>query len=57
VRTVPRGALLKRLINGTAVNIVRIDRVSDVRGYPWAYVTDRAGNSIGWVFQNYLACG
>jgi len=32
-------------------------RVSDVRGYPWAYVTDRTGKSIGWVFENYLACG
>ena len=36
VRTEPRGALVQRLINGTLVNIIRIDRVSDVRGYPWA---------------------
>jgi hypothetical protein len=43
VRTEPRGALVQRLINGTLVKIIRIDRVSDVRGYPWAYVTDRTG--------------
>jgi hypothetical protein len=57
VRTVPRGAPLKRLINGTVVNIVRIDRVPDVRRYSWAYVTDRTGKSVGWVFENYLTCG
>jgi len=57
VRTEPRGALVQRLINGTLVNIIRIDRVSDVRGYPWAYITDRTGKNIGWVFENYLACG
>jgi len=34
--TEPRGALVQRLINGTPVNIIRIDRVSDVRGYLWA---------------------
>ena len=53
VRTEPRGALVQRLINGTLVNIIRIDRVSDVRGYPWAYITDRTGKN----FENYLACG
>jgi hypothetical protein len=36
VRAEPRGALIQRFINGTLVNIIRIDRVSDVRGYQWA---------------------
>jgi len=46
-----------RLCIRALVNVIRIDRVSDVRGYPWAYVTDRTGTSIGWVFEYYLACG
>jgi len=55
VRTGPNGAIVDSLSNGALVSIT--GRSVDSRGRPWVHIADyETGESIGWVYREFIAC-
>jgi ribosomal protein S28E/S33 len=54
VRSAPNGLVTGQLRNGQIVRLAETAR--DERGRAWAFVHDRAGDPIGWVFREFVSC-
>ena len=54
VRTAPNGQIIGTLKNGISVSV--IDHSIDLHQKPWVYVSDRAGQRLGWVFREFITC-
>jgi hypothetical protein len=53
VRSAPNGPIMRTLTNGFRIKILRI---AAANGRTWVYVSDKAGQTIGWVFRPYVTC-
>jgi hypothetical protein len=53
VRSSPNGPIMRTLSNGFRIKILRIALAN---GKTWVYVSDKAGQNIGWVFRPYVTC-
>lgn len=53
VRSAPNGPIMRTLVNGFRIKVLRI---ASANGKTWVYVSDKAGQNIGWVFRPYVTC-
>lgn len=53
IRETPGGRVVGSLPNGVLVAAVETVRAN---GRVWVFVHDRAGDPIGWVYREFIAC-
>jgi len=53
-RATPNGAIRNTINNGEHIRLLQ--SCSDSNGRPWAYVTNAAGQEMGWVFLDNVTC-
>ena len=54
MRTSPNGIILGTLTNNESVEI--LDSASDANGKLWVFLADANGESLGWIFRNFITC-
>lgn len=54
LRTTPNGKIIGTVPNGDRTKI--LDQATDRTGGKWVYISDAAGQPLGWVFRRYLVC-